>query len=281
MATSTYSYALVGSFYDKATKNYHNQESIVLDNVSLDSLENIDLFTTGLSYANFYKGLPKHYQEKNQFSIRVTNNRTGAQHFLRTIFSQPQLHDALQEVRSKTVLLVDRGYQTLSLLPLSSFIENHWKDICQLLQQKDEDKLATYFGRNSSYLFKLQRYMNSSFDEGYESEVLRTLCIEFRDYPVFRKFFLESNKKTGTFYMNTPKDTLIYKQPMVLKPAEFGKDYIQNQVNSYNNLGEKEEFLTAEEILEFHPFTDTGDSFFPSLAKKAKSKKKRDSHDEY
>lgn len=283
MGHKKFSYALVGSVYDQGNKNYSSEEVIILPELVDNSLEAIDFYTTGVMRSDFIKNLPEKYRNKNSFSIRVTNNRTRRTYHIKAIFDDVELHEAISDIRKRTVFLED-GYQTLSLIPLGSLTDKYWSRVQEAITRKDISLLGSYFSPNSTYYFKLTRYLNSAYDYGQEGPTLDNLYTEFRDYHIFRKVYVAKNSRIKNFSSSVVNKPSLFSEPLAVKRPEFGQDYVQQQVVAYNTRGEKEEFLEPDEILEFHDFQDDGYEAYPQLKKNEQAKvmkKKRSSRDEY
>lgn len=283
MGKKKFSYVLVGSVYEQGDKNYSSEEIITLPEIEDNSLEAIDFYTTGEMKSDFVSNLPEKYRNKNSFSIRVTNNQTGRTYHVKTIFDNFELHEEISNIRKRTVNL-DAGYQTLSLLPVSDLVDKSWLRVKEALANKDMEVLGSYFSPNSTYYFKLNRYLNSTYDYGQEEQVLDNLYTEFRDYHIFRKAYVAQQGKVKNLRPKASKKSDMFSQPMIVKRPEFGTDYVQQQVVAYNTRGEKEEFLEPDEILEFQDFQDDGYEAYSHIKKKEQAKvmkKKRSSRDEY
>lgn len=253
VAKGKYTYELMGASYDPYQKgSYHNQEVIRLKEVSLNTLEEIDVFTCDKSQINFTSYLPERYQDKNHFSIRVINNYTDSSYFVRTIFSHPELKELLAGIKRVTIT-IDGKHKTIARVPSTPLSLSLWSKVERALEEKDQDTLDRFYHPNSNYAFKLKRYMNSPFFEE-EFGALSELQKEFFDYPVFRKAFLNREKK----FMATPRKVTRFTMDSDLDPTlsyqlkqtvPFQAEYATVQaVNQQNNQTDQEEFLGEEEL---------------------------------
>lgn len=283
MPKNKFSYDLIGSVYDGKSNSYLQETIISLPDIEEDNLVAIDTYTTGMHQLDFMKTLPEKYQDKNSYSIRVTNNTTGYHYYVKAIFHQPELHEELASIKKETVML-GASYKAVQLMPRGPLVDECWGLVTEALDKRDRDLLEHYFSPKSTYYFKLNRYLNSSFDYGVGEQELHSLYMEFRDYPLFRKVFVARDKKIKNFGTHISKKHPALIEPTVLKMPEFGADYIQQQVIDYNTSGKKEEFLDASEILGFWDLEDDGYGAYPQLKRKAVAKQKkktRNSHEEY
>lgn len=271
MTRKKINYLLVGSVYNKFSKEQYQREMIVqIPNVNLNSLEAIDYYTSGLSIAEFYQALPELLQNKNMFSIRVENTDNQTYYYTKAIFSDPELHRILQQVKKKKVLLTN-GYKTLSLVPSCTLVNKCWEKIETALKNRDIETLEQYFSSNSSYYFKLIRHLNSGYDYGIEERALEDLKLEFRNYHIFRKVYITQKKNNiiASNYMHiiSPEKH----QPPENQFPYSDAEYRAHRTHQFNTQSDKEEFLEPDEYAECNPyFDDPG----PQLIKKPKENKK-------
>ena len=253
-----YTYELMGSNYDRYQKNpYTNQTVIRVEGIPLTSLEEIDAFTCDKSEIDFSKYLPEKDRDKTHFSIRVTNNKTEESYFVRTIFAKPELLEVINGIK-KEPIKIDGKYKTIHKVPFTPLVASVWQKIERALEEGDQDTLDRFYHPNSTYAFKLKRYLGSSFASDESLRALRDLQQEFFDYPLFRKAFLSREKK---FERKTPpraamnteirpkKET--YEQPLKLqKVSPFQKEQEKIAfINRMNTQDEREEFLDEAELI--------------------------------
>lgn len=274
-------YELIGSIHRQYEKEpYKQQEVISIPGISLNSLENIDRFTSSMTEMDIMEALPEQMQDKNHFSIRVWTHFNDNIYYIRTIFNDPEIHELLLQIEKKAVLL-DGRYKTLSLVPKCPLVNNYWEKIEQALNTKDLDALGQYFSTQSKYYFKLERYLNSGYDYGEKEKALQELKLEFRDYRIFRKVYVSQKRN---YYASTP----VSRKNKNVTPAIFFEaeatfphsedDYREDMTYLFNTQSEKEEFLSPEEYEMCNPgFYDTP---APRLVKSRRTRPKKSSRDE-
>lgn len=256
MSRKKLNYSLVGSVYNMFSELPYQEETIIkLPNINLNTLEEIDLYTSRLSITEFYQTLPESLQNKNLFSIRVENSDTQTYYYIRTIMNNPQIYNILRSIKKQKVLLTN-GYKTLSLVPICSLVNDCWEKIEQALKNRDEDTLGKYFSPNSSYYFKLIRHINSGYDFGMEEKMLEELKLEFRDYRIFRKAYIAQEKEKYKTYLSTNVKK-VSKDTYFLPGNEYpysDKEYRDHSTYLFNTQTDKEEFLEPEEYAECNPY---------------------------
>lgn len=283
-------YELIGSLYRQYEKQpYQNEQIISLEDIPLNSLENIDKLTSSMTTMDLIEMLPEKMQDKNHFSIRVWNHYSDNYYYVKTIFDNPEINSLLMQIQKKTVLL-EEGYKTLSLVPICPLVNSYWKKIEDALNKKDLSTIGEYFSEQSKYYFKLERYLESGYDYGEKEKALENLKLEFRDYRIFRKVYVKENYYTKA----TPKNSIFLMEPQkkskyetphyqTSKPSnsknmDTDTDFILQMTHNFNTQGEKEEFLEPEEYAMCNP--GFYDSPAPKLIKTRSKKPRKSSRDE-
>lgn len=238
-------YELIGCRYDKyADKKYQNEEVIKIDGIKLDSLEAIDYFTTEQSFVAFEKIMMNIYPNKNLFSIRVTDTRNESNYFLKPIYGDAKLHDLLEKTVKKTIDTL-AGKRSVNLVPLGEeIVYKTFSPIKDALREKNYDKIRSLINTRSSFMFEMERFCGTSYDEGLEDTDLLKIEREFCDYPVFRDaYFPRIKKKVANLAVRPNKVSTFQNNISVDKEPK--EAVVENLM--LLNQGEKEEFLSAEE----------------------------------
>lgn len=241
-------YDLVGSFYNNFTKKYEKEEIIKIPGVTFNSIEDIDKFTASMNRFTFASNLDEKYNNKNTFSIRVTDNKDNC-YYQSVIFDEPLLVEIINSLNKRTVYLSD-GYRTINMIGANNTLFNTaWKTVrSKITSSNEEDKewLFSIYTKNSRYGKILYKYMTGdSFDANHD-DILLELEKLFRDYEVFRKYFVNKDRdliKNLCVSSDTiPLDTSItsLERKCVGSTYESKKDYLDDY--------DKEEFFDEEEI---------------------------------
>ena len=192
-------YDLVGSVYVKYAKGnkYKEEEIIKIPGVTFKSLEDIDIFTAGLSSSyDLSSRLDDKYQEKNTFSIRVTNNDKSF-YYKSIIYNNPDLIKIIETLK-KDKFYTTHGYRTIKMYNGNNpLFLDAWLDVEKKIIEKDSEWLSRVFGENSSYYTLINRYINGDVFDSETYEILSDLKESFREYDVFRKYLTNGRKTTN------------------------------------------------------------------------------------
>ena len=236
-------YELIGCYYNKYAKNkYQNEQVIKIDGVKLDSLESIDRFTSMYTYQYFTNMIGNIYPDKNMFSIRVSDSKSDKNYFLKTIYDDKELNRVLGMTTKKTIDTAT-GKRTVSLVPLrEKIVYQTFAPIKEALVNKDYDEVSSLIYTRSDYMFKLERFCKTSYDEVEADNDLASLEKEFCDYSVFRDAYLPRiKKKVDNLVIKTNKKPVFTRNIKVNKEAQFTDQLVRF------NQDEKEEFLDEAE----------------------------------
>ena len=253
-------YELIGSFYDSYAGEYQNEQTIELENVSLDSLEQIDAFTCCLSKSALIKRLENKYPNKNTFSIKV-KNKNGV-FFMPVVFEQPDLIAIINSIRKKDVMTRD-GYTTFKVIYSSDpLVKKVISPIAQVIEEKNIAELSQYVDENSRFYHHIQRNIQSDDQDCYEFE---NLGLEARNYQTFRSNLLYQKKleEVRSHYQfqeaafRNKKTKLVTPSHAPSTEIHFGQTYAKAKTLEYNTQNEKEEFLDEEEVAEITGYNDT------------------------
>lgn len=236
-------YELIGCYYNKYAENkYQNEQVIKIDGVKLDSLESIDEFTSLYTYQYFTDMLGNIYPDKNMFSIRVSDSKSDKSYFLKTIYDDKELNKVLGMTTKKTIDTAT-GKRTVSLVPLrEKIVYQTFAPIKEALVNKDYDEVSSLIYTRSDYMFKLERFCKTSYDEGEADNDLASLEKEFCDYQIFRDAYLPRiKKKVDNLVIKTNKKPVFTSNIAVNKETQFTEQLVKF------NQDEKEEFLDEAE----------------------------------
>ena len=243
-------YDLVGSVYDKYAKGnkYKEEEIIKIPGVTFNSLEDIDKFTASLSSSyDLSSRLDDKYQEKNTFSIRVTNNDKSF-YYKSIIYNNPDLIKIIESLKKDSVYTT-HGYRTIKMYNGNNpLFLDAWLDVEKKIIEKDSEWLSRVFGENSSYYNLINRYIKGDpFENGY---LILELEEAFRNYEVFRKYLTNKDKKNIISNVNVTSSKI---------PAKTNLDVIEEKLGNdmnYISLDDEDDydsddlgFLTDEEKL--------------------------------
>ncbi len=197
-------YDLVGSVYDKYSKGnkYKEEEIIKIPGVTFNSLEDIDKFTASLSSSySLSRKLGDQYQDKNTFSIRITNSDSRI-YYKSIIYNNPALVKIAGSLKQKTVY-TPSGPKTVKMylgnddLFIKTFntVLNKIED--SKVNNETREWLYGVFGEESRYTTLINRYINGDVFDSETYEILSDLKESFREYDVFRKYLTNGRKTTN------------------------------------------------------------------------------------
>lgn len=238
-------YELIACRYDNRSKNkYQGEEVVKIDGIKLNTLEDIDTFTSRYPYVTFEKIMSNMYPSKNLYSIRVTDSKTDTSYYLKAVYGDKELYKVLR-MASKRTIDTSTGKRTVNLVPLrEEIVYKTFSPIKEALLAKDYSKICSLINTRKDYMFKLENFCNSSYDESAEDKELLNLEREFCDYPVFRDAYIPRIKKKVSNLNISPKKVATFKNDISVD-KEPKEAVVENLVML--NQSEKEEFLTEEE----------------------------------
>ena len=244
-------YDLVGSVYDKYAKGnkYKEEEIIKIPGVTFNSLEDIDKFTAGLTGAyDLSNRLDGKYQEKNTFSIRVTNNDKSF-YYKSIIYNNPDLIKIIESLKSDLVYTT-HGYRTNKMYNGNNpLFLDAWLDVEKKIIEKDSEWLSRVFGENSSYYTLINRYIKGDpFENGY---LILELEEAFRNYEVFRKYLTNKDKKNIISNVNVTSSNIPVKTNLGVIEEKLGKDISYVPLDSDDD--EDEDVYDPDEYLTLSP----------------------------
>ena len=243
-------YDLVGSVYDKYAKGnkYKEEEIIKIPRVTFNSLEDIDKFTAGLTGAyDLSNRLDGKYQEKNTFSIRVTNNDKSF-YYKSIIYNNPDLIKIIESLK-RDLVYTTHGYRTNKMYNGNNpLFLDAWLDVEKKIIEKDSEWLSRVFGENSSYYTLINRYIKGDpFENGY---LILELEEAFRNYEVFRKYLTNKDKKNIISNVNVTSSNIPVKTNLDVIEDKLGSDISYVPLDSDD---EDEDVYDPDEYLTLSP----------------------------
>ena len=244
-------YDLVGSVYDKYAKGnkYKEEEIIKIPGVTFNSLEDIDKFTAGLTGAyDLSNRLDEKYQEKNVFSIRVTNTDKSF-YYKSIIYNNLYLIKIIESLKKDSVYTT-HGYRTIKMYNGNNpFFLDAWLDVEKKIIEKDSEWLSRVFGENNSYYTLINRYIKG---DSFENGVLMLELEEaFRNYEVFRKYLTNKDKKNIISNINVTSSNIPVKTNLDVIEDKLGSDISYVPLDSDDD--EDEDVYDPDEYLTLSP----------------------------
>ena len=186
-------YELVGSVYTWG--KYQDQEVVKLDNISLKTIEDIDKFTSLYPDAFAISNkLGEKYQNKNHYSIRVTNNK-GTVYYQRVIYDIKDLDNIISKLKKNTIYTIN-GYRNVKLVPTNNVLfAKSFQELEDLINNKDIERIEELFNKDSKFTFLVKRFIESNSYEEQDYEALQNIELNFQNYEVFRKYLANKSKK--------------------------------------------------------------------------------------
>lgn len=257
-------YQLIGYDYDRFNRGNKFQNQVVIDILDdkLNNIQDIDRLTASMSRLDFSRAVKEVYGSKSGFSIR-TNDNNGASYYYRTIFDNPDIVETIDSLEERNVK-ISLGPRTYSLISVrSAFFIEQFSVIEKALENRDVRYLNTIFSPKSDMGFLLHRFVNSPYDEVYNSGAFEEIELVFRNYENFRKFVVGYDKEKHQRYNNdmdelekapiienkSKKETKPkIKIPLIEEDIEIEETY--SDAFDY----EKEEFMDEKELFEMSGF---------------------------
>ena len=243
-------YELVASNYDKYKKTYHDEQVVL----GVNSIEKIDEITAGVKKYDFINSLDEKYQDKNTFSIRITNDK-GYSYYQKVIFDDKDLVEIINSLTKKTISTAE-GLRTVKYITSrNTLFRESFNEVMKLIEADQLDRLNLIFNENSNYSFLIKRYLNRDRTEDNEY-LFRYLSDNFKDYEVFRKYLVNKDKKLVSnlrvkpSVINTSNKIVDRKNVVApIKTVSYQERIINFDDGTYK---EEEEFLSDEEKEEMY-----------------------------
>lgn len=232
----TYKYDIVGSYYDKYAKGnkYREEEVIKIPGVKFNSLKDVDRFTASITKIDFENMIKDKYTYKNHFSIRVTNS-DGRSFYRSIIFDNKELVDLINSIKKKTIKSPNGPRTVDYIMGNNKLFSDLWDKVDKLVKIKSGYAVTNAVDDN--YAFIIRRYIESDANE--MSEDYTMIREWFREYNVFRKYFISKDK---TFISNMNVRNNNYKKPMEINTSDIVYRPHTNDNDDYDD--DKEEGIT-------------------------------------
>lgn len=252
-------YYLVASYHD-GKGNFYNERIIRIDGIKLNTLANIDFYTSGMKEDEVWEDISKTYNlnDCNLLFIRyLVNDSSRVLPYKKVLYSNPGINSCAGDLELKAGK--DRKYSYF-INENNKFFQQELKKLENLIKNKDIDEINERMSDNQHLAFLIKRYIdNGDVYEDYDAKKLAydDIVAEFSKYINFRKWIISGIRKVydrKPIYStkNNSKHKYNYKHVPNGKEDNFYEQLsIERQriLDSYNigNL-EKEEYLSESEL---------------------------------
>lgn len=288
-------YYLVASYHD-GKGNFYNERIIRIDGIKLNTLANIDFYTSGMKEDEVWEDISKTYNlnDCNLLFIRyLVNDSSRVLPYKKVLYSNPGINSCAGDLELKAGK--DRKYSYF-INKNNKYFQQELEKLENLIKNKDIDKIKERMSDNQHLAFLIKRYIdNTDAYEDYDAKKMAydDIIAEFSKYINFRKWILSGNRKAHTKktiystknnskhkynYKHVPSDNYdnLYEQLRIER---------QEILDSYNiNNLEKEEFLDESELdqmgYEIDPVMAERIKKQEKTLNKVKKKSKKLSHEE-
>lgn len=251
-------YDLVASYHD-GNGNFYNERIIRIDGIKLDTLANIDFYTSGMKEDEVWREISKacDLNDCNLLSIRYLGNDSRRPLYYKVLYSNPSINSCSVDLKLKAGK--DRKHSYF-INKNNKYFQQELEKLENLIKNKDIDKIKERMSDNQHLAFLIKRYIdNGDVYEDYDAKKLAydDIVAEFSKYINFRKWIISGIRKVydrKSIYStkNNSKHKYNYKHVPNGKEDNFYEQLsIERQriLDSYNigNL-EKEEYLSESEL---------------------------------
>ncbi len=287
-------YDLVASYHD-GNGNFYNERIIRIDGIKLDTLANIDFYTSGMKEDEVWREISKacDLNDCNLLSIRYLGSDSRRPLYYKVLYSNPSINSCSVDLKLKAGK--DRKHSYF-INKNNKYFQQELEKLENLIKNKDIDKIKERMSDNQHLAFLIKRYIdNTDAYEDYDAKKMAydDIIAEFSKYINFRKWILSGNRKAHTKktiystknnskhkynYKHVPSDNYdnLYEQ-LRIERQEILASY------NINNL-EKEEFLDESELdqmgYEIDPVMAERIKKQEKTLNKVKKKSKKLSHEE-
>ena len=251
-------YDLVASYHD-GNGNFYNERIIRIDGIKLDTLANIDFYTSGMKEDEVWREISKacDLNDCNLLSIRYLGSDSRRPLYYKVLYSNPSINSCSVDLKLKAGK--DRKHSYF-INKNNKYFQQELEKLENLIKNKDIDKIKERMSDNQHLAFLIKRYIdNTDVYEDYDAKKLAydDIVAEFSKYINFRKWIISGIRKVydrKSIYStkNNSKHKYNYKHVPNGKEDNFYEQLsIERQriLDSYNigNL-EKEEYLSESEL---------------------------------
>lgn len=251
-------YDLVASYHD-GKGNFYNERIIRIDGIKLNTLANIDFYTSRMREDEVWREISKacDLNDCNLLSIRYLGSDSRRPLYYKVLYYNPIINSCAGDLKLKAGK--DRKHSYF-INKNNKFFQQELEKLNDLIKSRNIDEIKERMSDNQHLAFLIKRYIdNEDVYEDYDAKklVYDDIVAEFSKYINFRKWILSGNRKTHTKktiystknnskhkynYKHVPSDNYdnLYEQLRMER---------QEILDSYNiNNLEKEEFLDEREL---------------------------------
>lgn len=234
-------YTLVASHYDRNRGEFLNEIKINVPNIDLTNLDSIDQFTSQYNELNLTKEIEKYNTLTNQnfFSIRYLKSNDSKPIYYKVIYSNELIHNLSAKVEVK--LIGNKQHSHAKAVPMNVNFGSEFKQIEEILDNRNIDKLIEYFGEFHPIISLARNYINCDpFDYVGLEQCKKMVRQEFSRYKTFRGWIVAKEKKNVKYNKPIVPKVREKQRPIIVKTIEENE---QGYINKYND----EHQITYEE----------------------------------
>ncbi len=268
-------YYLVASIFNG--QDFYDETPIKsLENTSLETLKDIDLFTSRHSSFELFQLV---YQELknsnyNQLSIKHMKNKESTPSYYRVITGDPDYLEVIFDMKETTYQLLGRKSTSLTVKKDSSLYKREKEKLDEILRERNVEKINQLYQYQTNFSFLVNRYLKTDYDDVSQmTQDYQMIINEFSSYKTFRYWYILNTKREKQNWNNQKIQfqNKIGKSSKKKEPIktiqeyeeEFEQEFIQKEKKSYDQhliskhnlfrLDEgKEEFLEERELNEMY-----------------------------
>ena len=268
-------YYLVASIFNG--QDFYDETPIKsLENTSLETLKDIDLFTSRHSSFELFQLVYQELKNRNynQLSIKHMKNKESTPSYYRVITGDPDYLEAIFDMKETTYQLLGRKSTSLTVKKDSSLYKREKKKLDEILRERNVEKFNQLYQYQTTFSFLVNRYLKTDYDDiSQMTRDYQMIINEFSSYKTFRYWYILNTKRAKKDwnnqkiqFQNKIRKSSKKKEPIKTiqeYEEEFEQEFIQKEKKSYDQhliskhnlfrLDEgKEEFLEERELNEMY-----------------------------
>lgn len=251
-------YDLVASYHD-GNGNFYNERIIQINGIKLDTLANIDFYTSRMREDDVWRDISKvcDLSDCNLLSIRYLGSDSRRPLYYKVLYYNPIINSCAGDLKLKAGK--DRKHSYF-INKNNKFFQQELEILNDLIKSKNINEIKERMSDNQHLAFLIKRYIdNADVYEDYDAKKLAydDIVAEFSKYINFRKWIISGIRKVydrKPIYSAKDKGKPKYNYKYVPNGKEdnlYEQLSIERQriLDSYNigNL-EKEEYLSESEL---------------------------------
>lgn len=251
-------YDLVASYHD-GNGNFYNERIIQINGIKLDTLANIDFYTSRMREDEVWREISKacDLNDCNLLSIRYLGSDNRRPLYYKVLYYNPIINSCAGDLKLKAGK--DRKHSYF-INKNNKFFQQELEKLNDLIKSRNIDEIKERMSDNQHLAFLIKRYIdNEDVYEDYDAKklVYDDIVAEFSKYINFRKWIISGIRKVydrKPIYIAKDKGKSKYNYKYVPNGKEdnfYEQLSIERQriLDSYNigNL-EKEEYLSESEL---------------------------------